>query len=85
MKTWPVQEAKARFSELLDTCLAEGPQMVSRRGVEAAVLAPAAEWRRLRDAARPSLKTVLLAQEPRFELPDRERRRRPRRTAAAFE
>ena len=31
------QEAKARFSELLDTSLAEGPQIVTRRGVEAAV------------------------------------------------
>ncbi|WP_341237986.1 type II toxin-antitoxin system prevent-host-death family antitoxin [uncultured Limnobacter sp.] len=32
MQTWPVQDAKARFSELLDTCLRDGPQAVSRRG-----------------------------------------------------
>lgn len=38
MQTWPVQDAKARFSEFLDTCLNEGPQMVTRRGIEAAVL-----------------------------------------------
>jgi antitoxin Phd len=36
-RAWQVQEAKARFSELLDTSLAEGPQIVTRRGVEAAV------------------------------------------------
>lgn len=38
MVVWPVQHAKARFSELLDTCEREGPQVVSRRGCEAAVL-----------------------------------------------
>ena len=65
MKSWPVQDAKARFSEFLDTCLAEGPQMVTRRGAEAAVLVPAAEWRRLRAAARPSLKDLLLSDDAR--------------------
>jgi prevent-host-death family protein len=61
MKNWPVQDAKARFSELLDTCLKEGPQIVTKRGVEAAVLVPAAEWHRLQDSARPTLKELLLA------------------------
>jgi len=37
---WQVQDAKARFSELLDTTLKKGPQVVSRRGVEAAALVP---------------------------------------------
>ncbi len=61
MSTWPVQDAKARFSEFLDACLAEGPQLVTRRGAEAAVLVPVDEWRRLQAAARPSLKQLLLA------------------------
>ncbi|MEW6206335.1 MAG: hypothetical protein AB1516_13540 [Pseudomonadota bacterium] len=39
MQTWPVQDAKARFSELLDTCLRDGPHAVSRRGEEQAVRA----------------------------------------------
>ena len=30
--SWSVQDAKSRFSELLDTTLAEGPQIVTRRG-----------------------------------------------------
>ncbi len=60
MKTWPVQDAKARFSELLDACLSEGPQLVTRRGTDAAVLVPMREWHRLREAARPSLKELLL-------------------------
>ncbi len=27
MHTWPVQDAKARFSEFLDACLLEGPSL----------------------------------------------------------
>jgi antitoxin Phd len=68
MQKWPVQQAKARFSELLETCLAEGPQMISKRGVDAAVLVPADEWRRLRWAAQPSLKQLLLTDDARVEL-----------------
>ena len=47
-RKWPVQDAKAKFSELLDTALAEGPQIVTKRGVETAVLLPmASRWRKL--------------------------------------
>lgn len=60
MQTWPVQDAKARFSEFLESCLTKGPQMVTRRGAEAAVLVPVDEWKRLESAARPSLKALLL-------------------------
>ena len=68
MHTWPVQDAKARFSEFLDACLLEGPQMVTRRGAEAAVLIPVDEWRRLQLAARPSLKQLLLSDDARTDL-----------------
>lgn len=61
MQTWPVQDAKARFSEFLDRCLTDGPQMVTRRGAEAAVLVPADQWRRIQASARPSLKALLLS------------------------
>lgn len=61
MTIWPVQDAKARFSEFLDACLSRGPQMVTRRGAEAAVLVPVQEWRRLQQAAQPSLKELLMA------------------------
>ena len=66
--SWPVQEAKARFSELFEKSLTEGPQIVTKRGVETAVLVPIAEWRRLKQRARPTLKELLLAPEPRFEM-----------------
>ena len=70
---WPVQEAKARFSELLEKSVSEGPQIITKRGVETAVLVPIDEWRRLQQRARPTLKELLLAPEPRFEMeiPDR--------------
>jgi antitoxin Phd len=68
MHSWPVQDAKARFSEFLDACLLEGPQMVTRRGAEAAVLVPVQEWRRLQSAVRPSLKHLLLSDQARAEL-----------------
>lgn len=73
MNTWPVQDAIARFSELLDACVSEGPQVVTRRGAETAVLVPIAEWKRLSNAARPSLKSLLLSDFGRadFELPRR--------------
>lgn len=61
IKTWPVQDARAHFSELLETSLAEGPQIVTKRGVETAVLVPIDEWRRLEMRARPDLKQLLLA------------------------
>ena len=67
MNVWCVQDAKARFSEFLDTCLEEGPQMVTRRGVEVAVLVSAAEWRRLQSVAKPSLKKLLLSDTARTE------------------
>ncbi len=65
---WQLQEAKARFSEFLDTALRKGPQIVTRRGVETAVLVPIDEWKRLQGAPRLTLKDVLLAPEPKFDL-----------------
>ena len=78
MSSWSVQDAKARFSEFLETCLSEGPQVVTKRGAETAVLVPLDEWKRLQQSARPSLKDFLLSDDfPRFdlELPDRKKMR----------
>jgi prevent-host-death family protein len=67
MPSWPVQEAKAKFSEFLDTALKKGPQIVTRRGVETAVLVPIDEWRRLKDSDKPTLKELLLNRGPKFD------------------
>lgn len=63
-----MENAKARFSVLLETCLAEGPQRVTQRGTEAAVRVSVDEWKRLQASTRPSLKQLLLATEARGEL-----------------
>jgi len=84
MKKWRVQDAKARFSELLETCIVDGPQMVTRRGAEAAVLVPVEQWRRLQAAARPSLKQLLLSDLGRTEVLAPRRRAARRRKVAAL-
>ena len=84
MKNWPVQDAKARFSELLNTCMAEGPQVVTRRGAEAAVLVSFAEWQRLQRAALPTLKGLLLSDEARADLMPPARGGRRRREPSVF-
>ena len=84
MKTWPVQDAKARFSEFLEACTSEGPQMVTKRGTDAAVLVPVEEWRRLSASARPSLKQLLLDDAGRTDLLVPPRGTRHRRRTASF-
>jgi prevent-host-death family protein len=84
MKSWPVQEAKARFSEFLEKCLTEGPQMVTKHGTEAAVWVPVEEWRRLQTLARPSLKELLLSDQARTETLIAARRRARRRNPSAL-
>lgn len=59
--TWKVQDAKARFSEMLETCVTQGPQLVSKRGEITAVLVPIKEWERLQQAKKPALKELLLS------------------------
>ncbi|HZR56422.1 MAG TPA: type II toxin-antitoxin system Phd/YefM family antitoxin [Terriglobales bacterium] len=73
MNSWQLQQAKARFSEFLDAALRRGPQVVTRRGIEEAVLVPIEEWRRLQRNSAPDIKGLLLETGPRFEdiAPDR--------------
>ncbi|GAB1408459.1 hypothetical protein MASR1M8_23780 [Thermomonas brevis] len=84
MQTWPVQDAKARFSELLEACMKDGPQLVTKRGEDAAVLVPVQQWKRMREAARPTLKQLLLSEQARGELPVPARGRARRRSREAI-
>jgi prevent-host-death family protein len=45
---WQLQEAKQRFSELIRSVEADGPQVVTRHGEDVAVVISIAEYRRLR-------------------------------------
>lgn len=47
MRTWQLQEAKSRFSEVVDLTLKEGPQLITRRGEEAVVILAVDDYRRL--------------------------------------
>jgi antitoxin Phd len=38
MRRWKLQDAKARFSEVVDRALSEGPQLVTRHGANAVVV-----------------------------------------------
>ena len=82
---WQVQDAKARFSELLDESLKNGPQVVTRRGVETAVLVSIHDWRRLQEAGKPDWKDVLLGDGPRFEIPPPARGKLRSRKPVEFE
>ena len=84
MSTWKLQDAKARFSEFLDATLKHGPQVVTRRGVEEAVLVPISEWRRLQ-AERPDIKAWLLTPEPRGDIPLPDRHKLRRRASPSFD
>ena len=85
MKSWPVQDAKARFSEMLETCVKDGPQLVTKHGVDTAVLVPFEEWQRLRSSARPSAKDILLAPWPKADLDIPKRGRFKRRPIPDFD
>jgi prevent-host-death family protein len=72
---WQLQEAKARFSELVQKAIDEGPQTVTRRGKPSVVVLSVDEYAKLRER-RPSLKEILMSgPEGEFELPPRMRER----------
>ena len=43
---WAVADAKAHFSEMIDRALAQGPQVVTRKGKRTVVVVPVEEWER---------------------------------------
>ena len=48
MKTWQLQEAKARLSEVIKKASKEGPQTITMRGEPTAVVISKAEYDRLK-------------------------------------
>ena len=44
---WSLQDAKNRFSEVVERARTEGPQRVTKRGKDAVVVVSAQEWSRL--------------------------------------
>lgn len=67
MSAWRGQDAKVRFGEFLNAALKVGPQVVTSRGIEVAVLVSMEEWRRLKGNSVKNIKELLLQDESRFE------------------
>ncbi len=44
---WKLQDAKNRFSEVVDKAIEKGPQTITRRGTPVAVVLSSAEYQRL--------------------------------------
>ncbi len=64
MVEWPLQDAKNRFSAVVDAALSGNPQQVTRRGKPAVVVLAVDEYERLchmEKAAAPSFADLLLA------------------------
>lgn len=66
MRTWPLQDAKARFSELVNRCMEDGPQLVTRHGRKAVVIMTVQEYERL-SAPQQGLKEFFISA-PRVDL-----------------
>lgn len=45
-RAWQIRDARARFRELIERAIHEGPQIVTRHGKDAVVVVSVAEWER---------------------------------------
>jgi len=50
---WQLQEAKNKFSEVVESALSHGPQLVTKRGVEAVVVLSYKDYRKLLASPKP--------------------------------
>lgn len=44
---WQLQEAKYKFSEVVEAALTDGPQVITKRGAETAIVLSYADYRKL--------------------------------------
>ena len=58
MAEWPLQDAKNKFSALVNAALAGEPQQVTRRGQPAVVVLAAEEYERLRRMEKSNAPTL---------------------------
>ena len=59
MAVWQVQEAETRLSEVIEQAATDGPQIITRHGVDLAVLVSIQDFRTL-TAHKPDLRAYLL-------------------------
>jgi antitoxin Phd len=46
-QVWQLQEAKNRFSQVVERALKQGPQIITRHGIEAVIVLSYQEYRRM--------------------------------------
>ena len=49
MENWQLQDAKNRFSEVVQKAIEQGPQIITRRGVKTVVILSVEDYQRLTD------------------------------------
>ena len=64
-RSWQLQDAKNRFSEVVDEAIRSGPQVITRRGVDTADVVSASDWARLARMRAPLIE--LLRKAPRVQ------------------
>jgi prevent-host-death family protein len=75
-RVWQIQEAKNKLSEVVEEAIQHGPQVISRRGTEVAVVLSYEEYRTLKKS-RTNLAQFFLESPLRGSNLDLERDRRP--------
>lgn len=66
---WQLQEAKNRFSEVVDEALTHGPQTVTRHGREVVVILSMEEYKRIKQPQKNIVEALMqIPQEYRVEL-----------------
>ena len=75
MTTWQVQQAKTRFSELIERARSEGPQTITKHGKPSAVVVSVDAFEAMTKGAKPApdFKRFLLDEGPKFDEFDIER------------
>jgi len=68
MGTWQLQEAKNKFSKLVDEALLHEPQFVTRRGVDAVVVISIDEYNDLSKTKKPLIDILKSAPKAQLEI-----------------
>lgn len=58
---WPLAEAKQKLSEVIDCAVSTGPQFISKRGIETAVVLSAEDYKKLSEEEAENFKSYLLS------------------------
>lgn len=58
LREWQLQEAKNKLSQVVDEALTQGPQIITRRGVEVVIVLSIADYQTLQKASAPQSNIV---------------------------